>query len=164
MFFQASDWQGRSFMDLKDGDNEDILPMYTKGSSWLKICGCSNILTACLTRLITNHAPIGEYRLRFFPKEPCSCPCKKAEIKMRQHLLFNCNRFKKSWNPKREPILDILTFLELNPGAFSFQDSVTPYKRLGKISDILHLNNENNQLEKRAWPPKDVLLDAQSWT
>ena len=42
--------------------------------------------------------------------------------------------------------------------------SVTPYKRLGKISDILHLNNENNQLERRARPPKDVPLDAQSWT
>ena len=41
---------------------------------------------------------------------------------------------------------------------------VTPYKRLGKISDILHLNNENNQLERRAWPLRDVPLDAQSWT
>jgi len=40
----------------------------------------------------------------------------------------------------------------------------TPYKHLGKISDILHLNNENNQLERRARPPKDVPLDAQSWT
>ena len=39
---------------------------------------------------------------------------------------------------------------------------VMPYKRLGKISDILHLNNENNQLERRAQPPKDVPLDAQS--
>jgi len=42
--------------------------------------------------------------------------------------------------------------------------AVTPYKFLGKISDILHLNNENNQLERQAWPPKDVPLDAQSWT
>jgi len=25
---------------------------------------------------------------------------------------------------------------------------VMPYKHLGKISDILHLNNENNQLER----------------
>ena len=41
---------------------------------------------------------------------------------------------------------------------------VTPYKCLGKISDILHLNNENNQLERQAWPPKDVPLNAQSWT
>jgi len=28
------------------------------------------------------------------------------------------------------------------------EDVVTPYKRLGKISDILHLNNKNNQLER----------------
>ena len=39
---------------------------------------------------------------------------------------------------------------------------VTLYKRLGKISDILHLNNENNQLERRARPSKDVSLDVQS--
>jgi len=45
-----------------------------------------------------------------------------------------------------------------------FSSGVTPYKRLGKISDILHLNNENNQLERQAQPPKDVPLDAQSWT
>jgi len=67
----------------------------------LKQCRCSNTLKARLTRLITNHVPIGEYRLRFFSNEPCSCPCKKAEIKMRQYLLFNCKRFKKAWNPKR---------------------------------------------------------------
>ena len=41
---------------------------------------------------------------------------------------------------------------------------VTLYKHLGKISDILHLNNENNQLERRAQLPRDVPLDAQSWT
>jgi len=46
----------------------------------------------------------------------------------------------------------------------SLSNAVMPYKCLGKISDILHLNNENNQLERQAWPPKDVPLDAQSWT
>jgi len=35
---------------------------------------------------------------------------------------------------------------------------VTLYKILGKISDILHLNNENNQLERRVQPPRDVPL------
>ena len=32
-------------------------------------------------------------------------------------------------------------------------DAVTPYKSLGKISDDLHPNNQNNWLERRAWPP-----------
>ena len=41
---------------------------------------------------------------------------------------------------------------------------VTLYKRLGKISDILHLNNKNNQLERQARPPRDVPLDTQSRT
>jgi len=37
---------------------------------------------------------------------------------------------------------------------------VTPYKSLGKLSDILHLNNGNNQLERQAQPPRNVPLDA----
>ena len=37
---------------------------------------------------------------------------------------------------------------------------VTPYKSLGKLSDILHLNNRNKQLERRARPPRNVPLDA----
>jgi len=39
-----------------------------------------------------------------------------------------------------------------------------PDSCLGEISDIFHYNNQNNQLEKRAWPSRDVPLDAQSWT
>jgi len=37
---------------------------------------------------------------------------------------------------------------------------VMPYKILGKPSDILHLNNRNNQLERRARPPRNFPLDA----
>jgi len=47
-------------MNLKDNNNKDIL---SKDSSQLKICECSNILTAYLARLITNHTLIGKYRL-----------------------------------------------------------------------------------------------------
>jgi len=129
-------------MDLKDGNNEDIVPTYTKGSLWLKICGCSNTLTACLTRLITNHAPIGIYKLRFFLKEPYNCPCKKAEIETRQPLLFNCKRFKKSWNPKREPIFDILTFLEPQPrGIFLSRRYQIVYPLISSVT--YNLSNQN---------------------
>ena len=37
---------------------------------------------------------------------------------------------------------------------------VMPYKTLGKLSDILHLNNRNNQLKRQARPPRNVPLDA----
>jgi len=36
----------------------------------------------------------------------------------------------------------------------SLRPIVMPYKTLGKLSDILHLNNRNNQLERQAWPPQ----------
>jgi len=32
--------------------------------------------------------------------------------------------------------------------------AVTPYKSLGKLSDILHLNDVNNQLERQARSPQ----------
>jgi len=41
---------------------------------------------------------------------------------------------------------------------------VTLYKCLGKISDNFHSNNQNNWLESRAQSPRDIPLDAQSWT
>ena len=31
------------------------------------------------------------------------------------------------------------------------------YNSLGKISGIFHCNNQNNWLERRVWPPRDVL-------
>jgi len=48
--------------------------------------------------------------------------------------------------------------------SYKGKDTVMPCKHLGKISDILHLNNENNQLKRRVWPPQRCSLDAQSWT
>ena len=41
---------------------------------------------------------------------------------------------------------------------------IIPYKHLGKISDNLHPNNQNNWLKRRAQPPREVPLNAQSWT
>jgi len=43
-----------------------------------------------------------------------------------------------------EPSLDHGGFQDIG----DLINGVTLYKRLGKISDILHLNNENNQLER----------------
>jgi len=45
--------------------------------------------------------------------------------------------------------LDVFLAWALNP-------DVTLDSRLGNKSDIFHHNNENNQLERRVWPPRDV--------
>ena len=69
MTFQASDLKGKQFLDLLDGDDNIIEPSYIKGGSWLKYFSHSNSLCVQAIRDITNHALIGEYRLRFFPRE-----------------------------------------------------------------------------------------------
>ena len=75
-----------------------------------------------ITRLITNHAPIG--KLKFFPKESIACLCGEYPIETRRHIPYECSQYNKSWNLKRESLKDVLTFLEFNPGAFCFQDGI----------------------------------------
>jgi len=86
MIFQASDLKGRNFLELVDSDNIPLEPTYCKGGSWLRYFGHSNSLCTRATRAITNHAPIGEYRLKFFLNEDFSCLCGLYPIETRQHI------------------------------------------------------------------------------
>ena len=120
--FQVSDRKGRNFLDLVDNDYGDIELSYTKGGPWLQAFGHSNSLCACATRAITNHAPIGEYRLRFFPSEDFKCPCGNYPIESRRHILHDCMRFNGYWNPRRDSLCHFVIFLIANPRAFAFID------------------------------------------
>jgi len=74
------------------------------------------------TRAITNHAPIGEHQLRFFPKENFSYLYGSYPIKTRHHILHEYRRFNNYWNPD---INSLSVFLEFNPGAFLFYEEIT---------------------------------------
>ena len=93
MTFQASEGKGKHFLDLLDNDLNPIEPSYAKGGLWLQMFGHSNLLCACTTRAITNHAPIREYQLRFFPSLDFSCLCNNYPIELRRHILHECKRF-----------------------------------------------------------------------
>jgi len=67
MYFQATDWKGHQFLELTDNDGRIIEPSYYKGRAWLTHFANSPSLCACATLMITNHAPTGVYRRRFFP-------------------------------------------------------------------------------------------------
>ena len=75
MTFQASNSKERNFLDLLSDDLFPIEPLCSKGGPWLLQFGHSNSLCAQASRAITNHAPIGEYQLRFFPMESFICLC-----------------------------------------------------------------------------------------
>ena len=125
MTFQASDMKGKHFLDLNDNNNNTIELSYIKGGSWLKYFSHSNSLCARASRVITNHTPIGEYRLRFFPREEFSCPSRQYPIETRCHILHECKRFNKYWNLRRDSIGHFIMFLELNPNVFAFSKPIT---------------------------------------
>jgi len=91
--FQVSDLKERNFLELVDNDNNTLEPIYCKGSTWLQFFKHSNTLCARVTRAITNHAPIGEYHLRFFSNKEFPCLCSLYPIEMRQHILYEYRRF-----------------------------------------------------------------------
>ena len=86
-------------------------------------------LTLCAraTRAILNHAPIGEYRQRFFPAECTQCPCGHCQVETRRHIFANCSRFAHS--PLIDPspsIKDLVDFLKEHPSAFAFPSQERP--------------------------------------
>ena len=123
IIFQALDLKGNQFLDLLDGDNNIIEPSYTKGGSWLKVFDHSNSLYACALRVITNHAPIGKYRLRFFLREKFRYLCGLYSIELRCHILHEYRRFNGYWNLRRDFLCYFVMFLEANLSAFAFIDS-----------------------------------------
>ena len=123
MMFQASDGKGKHFLDLLDDDSNDIEPSSAKGGPWLQVFGHSNLLCARTARAITNHAPTGEYRLRFFPNMDFACPCNNYPIESRRHILHECRRFNGYWNPRRDTLKHFTMFLTANPNAFAFTDN-----------------------------------------
>ena len=86
--------------------------------------GFYNSLCACATQNITNYTPIGEYCLYFFPKESFECPCKLYSIETRHYIIYDCRRFGKEWNSRREIISQFIFFLENNLSTFFFGESI----------------------------------------
>ena len=89
-YFQASEYKRRNFFKLNNNDHQPICPTYSKDGSWPKHFSLLNSMYAYIMKLIINHVPIGEYKLRFFPKKSFICICREYTIKMRRHILFDC--------------------------------------------------------------------------
>ena len=128
--FQASNLKEKQFLDLVDDDNNIIEPTYVKEGLWLKVFGHLNSLCAYTTRAITNHAPISEFRLRFFPREEFKCLCDWYPIETRCHIFYECGRFNGYWNQRMDSLSHFIMFLVFNPSAFSFLNSLVSFSFL----------------------------------
>ena len=78
----------------------------------------------CATHAITNHAPIGKYRLRFFLREKFKCLCRSYSIESRHHILYEYDKFNRYWNLRRDFLDHFIMFLVANPSAFTFTNNI----------------------------------------
>ena len=125
IMFQALDLKDNQFLDLINSDNKLLEPSYIKGGLWLQNFSHSNSLCTRATRAITNHTLTDEYRLRFFPNKEFSCLCSQYPIESRWHILHDCKRFNKYWNPYKDSIVHFVMFLEYNYNGFAFSNDIT---------------------------------------
>ena len=81
-----------------------------------------------MARAITNHAPIGEYRLRFHPDLDPICPACPQCLQTRTHVLFHCSRYvplhssATNWAHDRNNSKLWKDYFSCNPSAFMFGD------------------------------------------
>ena len=125
--FNCPTIQGRHFLPLRDRNRQFLQPSYSKGGSWLPHIGQSVTLCARATRAILNHAPIGEYRQRFFSAECTQCLCGHCQVETRRHIFANCPRFAHS--PLIDPspsVKNFVDFLKEHPSAFAFSPQERP--------------------------------------
>jgi len=120
--FMSNPKRGQCFLDFEDENQKVIKLTYAKGGSWLPSIGFTNSLCAHFTHITTSHAPIGEYRQRFLPHLPISCPCGEAEVQTREHIVMECETHDPSTHPCNIIINSFVHFLVDNPSTFSFDN------------------------------------------
>ena len=97
-----------------------------KGKQFISMAG-DMITFSRFTRLVSGHAPTGEFRLRFFPHEPRGCTCFER-FQSRSHLLTECPKYSflfssmASFHLANDNTKKIFRFLKENPTAFTFDD------------------------------------------
>ncbi|KAF8697726.1 hypothetical protein AX14_001266 [Amanita brunnescens Koide BX004] len=81
-----------------------------------------------MARAITNHAPTGEYRLRFYPELDNQCPTCPGRLMSQSHILFSCPRYVPlassltNWRRDRHNDKSWKTYFTHNVSAFTFGD------------------------------------------
>ena len=97
-----------------------------KGKQFISLAG-DMVTFSRFTRLVSGHAPTGEFQQCFFPHEPRGCTCFEQFLSQ-SHLLMECPKysFKFSsmfaFNVANNNTNKIFRFLKENPTAFTFDD------------------------------------------
>jgi hypothetical protein len=116
---------GSCFLHLRDSGDRLLWPTYVNGGAWLKQFPSLSLTTRAV-RAIMAHAPIGEYRLSFFPTEPHSCRHCGAYLETWEHILYKCPHYMHKSQDEFTAIGYFQWFLDDNLDAFMFKDPPPP--------------------------------------
>ncbi|KAF8712420.1 hypothetical protein AX14_013115 [Amanita brunnescens Koide BX004] len=81
-----------------------------------------------MARALTNHAPTGEYRTRFYPEQDPYCPTCPHRVQSRTHIFFYCPKYSPlhssmtNWSRDKDNCKTWKDFFSRNPSAFTFGD------------------------------------------
>jgi hypothetical protein len=121
----------------RGNERKKIIPTHVNFGPWLRSyngitvandpCLCGRFVCA-----VTKHAPIGEYRQRFFPLEDYCCPGHENTPEMRDHILNECTWYVRRLDHYKggiETITGFILFLCDNPDAFGWDKMEVPRNR-----------------------------------
>ena len=123
-------FKGCQWMSIRYKKKRFIPALRNKAKSnfFYNISGNDISTLSRMARAITNHAPTGEYRNRFYPDLDNCCPACPDRILSRTHILFYCPRYVSlhssmtNWCRDRNNSKSWKTFFSRNPSAFTFGD------------------------------------------
>jgi len=120
--FKDSKKKGQLFLNFEDDNKRVIKLTYAKGGSWLPYIGISNSICVRFTCMMLGHAPIGEYRQRFFPNKAFHYPCGEVDVETREHIFMHYRRYDASFRPRDICISSFVEFITGNPTLFCFDN------------------------------------------
>jgi hypothetical protein len=162
-------YHGHGWLELYEVTGRDwqrVLPSHLKQGPWLhKYHGItaanSSTLGGRLARTVTKHAPIGEFRSRFFPDKPPEDLHGTLHMpETRTHILNHCSWYVRRVNHYQggiDTIPGLILFLIDNPTAFSFDptENARIYNRdwLSYRREVYRQRDATNEIrEKKKLP------------
>jgi hypothetical protein len=133
-------FKGHNWLELwnnRGKEKKKIIPTHVNFGPWLRSYNGVTVandprLCGRFVRAVTKHAPIGEYRQRFFPLEDHYCPGHENTPETRDHILNECTWYVRRLDHYKggiETITGFILFLCDNPDAFGWDKMEVPRNR-----------------------------------
>ena len=123
-------FKGRQWMPIRHKKKRFLPAIRNKDKTNFFFRLADNDITTLsrMARAITNHAPTGDYRQRFYPGLDKYCPACPDRVLTRNHILFHCPRYVSlhssmtNWCRDRNNCKSWKSFFSRNTSAFTFGD------------------------------------------